>query len=205
MFRITVWALAFLALAQVGCDSLYNRRFEEPVEELDLRDQRVLVVGFREGESWYGDSVNGRELQRWIYNYLQKECDDTELATDEAAMTAQTAIYDCVEETVPWSAIGVDAEVDRIIFGEIRALVFEKPNMIGMFQGELDLVVHVWDVEAGASHSWQKSFRFPEDPERGEVMPSFEMNEREVRGKLYRMACEDITLNFCGKLVPIWR
>ena len=204
--RISILVLVgVVALLQFGCDSLYNQRFQDPLEEFDLRKQRVLVVGFREGKGWYGDSINGRELQRWIHNYLQQECDNTELAADEAAEAAAAKDYDCVADTVPWSQIAAEADVDRIIYGEIRTLVFEQPKMIGMFMGHLDLVVKVWDAEEDRTVSWQKTFRFPQDPEQGEVMPSFEMNEQEVRNKLYRIACEEITLDFCGKLVPIFR
>ena len=164
-----------------------------------------MALGFKEGKGWFGDSRNGRDLQRQILDYLSKECGNSEFVGGDVAAIAEAQIYDCVEDTVPWSRIGAEADVDRIVFGEIRTLVYEKPNMVGMFQGELDLLVTVWDVEEDRSSSWHKTFIFPEDPERGEILPSFEINEREVRRKLYLLACEEVTVDFCGKLVPIWR
>ena len=194
--------LALLALATVGCDAFFNEVFVEPTPERDLRGRSVLIVPFAEGDSgWYGDTAHGAEFSHGLAQIIHRECSRTTIPSTPAAVAALDGIISCVDDEVPWGRFGEEAGVDLIVFGRITSMVFEKPQLIGMLQGELSLTVNLFDV-AENRIVWQSGrleYVFPENPETGKVVASMSSDSStEVRHALFGLAAKDLMKLFCG-------
>lgn len=196
-------AAALLLLAIAGCDAFYNRRFVDPEPGADLRNRVVLVVPFKE-QGWYGESSIGNQIGLGLTTHLQSECSSTDFLTGDEQQRALEVVFDWLEGPIPWGQIGRDAGVDAIVMGQVQVFSFAQPRIVGLLSGRMRLLVRVWDVaEDKFTFVRQLAFSFPNDPEHGEIAPSFEQNRSDITRHLILLASREISKLFCGALEDI--
>ena len=197
-------AAALLLLAISGCDHFFNRKFVPPEEGADLRNRKVLVIPFKE-KGWYGESAIGNQMSMGLITHLQSECTSAKFLTGDDHQRAVEVVYEWLEGPIPWGQVGVDAGVDAIVMGDVQVFSFEQPRIVGMLSGRMTLLVKIWDVGAGEfTFVRQLSFSFPDDPEHGDIAPSFEQTRPEITRRLVLHASRAISKLFCGAVEDLY-
>lgn len=198
-FRVGLQAAALLAASAgaSGCLWFWREEFIEP--RCDIRDKRVLLVEFAEGELWYGESAIGRELHRALLYSLQT-CSDTDIAS---VPDVEQQIYDHAGSSdPPWTEVGKRTESDLVLFGEVASISFEDRKLVGMLQGKMTVAFTVWNVEQNrAMFQHNVAATFPKDAEAAAVQVGFEQTEPEVRKRLVTVAATEIRKLLCGHKV----
>ncbi len=182
-----------------GCASLWSEKKLSP--ELDLRRQNVVMVPFKQGNRWYFESEAGAEFSRFLFLHLQRDCKGFQEVSDTQV---EEEIATNLDEKVPWASVGSRVDADYVVFGTIEKISFDSQEVYGMFQGRVVATCKVWDVRADRQvFSRRVAVQYPENPDHGGVIVSFEQNRPEVQRKLFLLATKKLVLLFCGGTIEM--
>ncbi len=192
-----VLSIALALCGATGCSWFWMEEFIEP--RYDVRDKRIFLLPFRDGDLWYGESATSRDLYREAYFQLQ-ECAGTDLVT---APEVEAEVYDYTGGSAPpWTELGRRVEADILLFGDIISEVYETPKVVAMKQGKMHLRFTVWDVELGRMVIEQQVYvTYPKGNQSAVEHLDFEQTEPELRRRLVATAAEEIQHLLCGHTV----
>ena len=192
---LTVVAVSFFLSGCSPFALLYREKFVEP--DYDLRDERVVVVPFKDLRKWYFEVAEGRDLATGISARLSTEGG----VEPVGGKKIHEAVWDNVDE-VDWTAVGELVDADYVLYGTIREFHNDARGVVGIVRGRLTLDLLVWNVEEDRL-AFQAPIEiiYPEDIESGEIMVSMEQSDRELRIKLFAKAIKKIGALFCGEWV----
>jgi hypothetical protein len=180
----------FLAACISGC--LFGGHDVEP--RIPTFGKKIVVVPFREDNSYYFESTLGRGMASLVTQIIVKEAFDMKVLNP---VPAESLVKDKNPDKIDWGEIAKRLKADYVLTGHITRFRAKDPKKdVGFYRGEMVIQVKVWRPDNTMAIMETVRARHPSDRFGMPVVPEMDATEDEVLGRLKAQAAIKIAKFF---------